>query len=392
MEICTIDLPIRGGPKKQNTMNTNIFEPATIGSLQLNNRIAMAPMTRARNADGIPNENNALYYSQRAGAGLIITEGVAISDTAKGVLYIPGLYTAEQVEGWKKVTAAVHAKGSKIFTQLWHVGRVSHTSNQPNGQAPVSSSDIQAAQSKAWGYDENGREGFVTASKPRALATEEVRQVAQDFARAAKNAVNAGFDGVELHGANGYLIEQFLNPHINNRTDQYGGSVENRSRFLLEAIDASIAAVGAAKVAIRLTPYGGLHELPHYDELEATYQYLAKELSDRKIAYIHIMDQQSRGSFALPEGFLERFRQWYDGVIILAGGMDREKSERLINAGTIDIAAFGEAFISNPDLVDRLQHNWPQTPPKRELHYGLTMEGYIDWKTYKEQEALCETI
>nr|WP_295863826.1 alkene reductase [uncultured Chitinophaga sp.] len=373
-------------------MNTNIFEPATIGSLQLNNRIAMAPMTRARNADGIPNENNALYYSQRAGAGLIITEGVAISDTAKGVLYIPGLYTAEQVEGWKKVTAAVHAKGSKIFTQLWHVGRVSHTSNQPNGQAPVSSSDIQAAQSKAWGYDENGREGFVTASKPRALATEEVGQVAQDFARAAKNAVNAGFDGVELHGANGYLIEQFLNPHINNRTDQYGGSVENRSRFLLEAIDASIAAVGAAKVAIRLTPYGGLHELPHYDELEATYQYLAKELSDRKIAYIHIMDQQSRGSFALPEGFLERFRQWYDGVIILAGGMDREKSERLINAGTIDIAAFGEAFISNPDLVDRLQHNWPQTPPKRELHYGLTMEGYIDWKTYKEQEALCETI
>lgn len=373
-------------------MNINIFEPAVIGPLQLNNRIAMAPMTRARNADGIPNENNALYYSQRAGAGLIITEGTAISDTAKGVLYIPGLYTAEQVEGWKKVTAAVHAKGSRIFTQLWHVGRVSHTSNQPNGQAPVSSSDLQAAQSKAWGYDENGHEGFVTASRPRALATGEVGKIAQDFANAAKNAIAAGFDGVELHGANGYLIEQFLNPFVNNRTDRYGGSVENRSRFLLEAIDASIAAAGAFKVAIRLTPYGGLHELPHYDEIEATYQYLAKELSARKIAYIHIMDQQSRGSFALPVGFLERFRQWYDGVIILAGGMDREKAERLINAGTIDIAAFGEPFIANPDLVERLQHNWPLTPPDRALHYGLTMHGYIDWKTYKEQEALCETV
>lgn len=376
---------------KTNTMSINIFEPATIGSLQLNNRIAMAPMTRARNADGIPNENNALYYAQRAGAGLIITEGVAISDTAKGVLYIPGLYTQEQVEGWKKVTAAVHAQGSKIFTQLWHVGRVSHTSNQPGGQPPVAPSAIQAAQSKAWGFDENGNEGFVTASTPRALATEEVATIAQDFALAAKNAITAGFDGVELHGANGYLIEQFLNPHVNHRTDQYGGSIENRSRFLLEAIDASIAAAGASKVAIRLTPYGGLHELPHYDEIEATYAYLAKELSDRKIAYIHIMDQQSRGSFALPEGFLERFRSWYDGTIILAGGMDREKSERLINAGTIDIAAFGEAFISNPDLVDRLQRGWPLTPPQRELHYGLTMHGYIDWKTYGNKAALCET-
>lgn len=378
--------------EKTNIMNTNIFEPATIGSLQLNNRIAMAPMTRARNADGIPNENNALYYSQRAGAGLIITEGVAISDTAKGVLYIPGLYTEEQVEGWKKVTAAVHAKGSKIFAQLWHVGRISHTSNQPDGQAPVGPSDMQAAQSKAWGFDENGKEGFMTASRPRALATEEVVKIAQDFAHAAKNAVAAGFDGVELHGANGYLIEQFLNPHVNNRTDQYGGSLENRSRFLLEAIDASIAAVGASKVAIRLTPYGGLHELPHYGEIEATYVYLAKALSDRKIAYIHIMDQQSRGSFALPDGFLERFRSWYDGTLILAGGMDREKSERLINAGAIDIAAFGEPFIANPDLVDRLKHNWPLTPPKRELHYGLTLKGYTDWKTYENQETLCETV
>jgi 2,4-dienoyl-CoA reductase-like NADH-dependent reductase (Old Yellow Enzyme family) len=365
-------------------MKKNLFEPAKIGSLQLRNRIAMAPMTRARNEDGIPNENNALYYAQRAGAGLIITEGTAISDTAKGVLYIPGLYTADQVEGWKKVTMAVHKKGSTIFTQLWHVGRVSHTSNQPGGIAPVGPSDIQAVNSFAWGYDENGKEGLVVSSKPRALSADEVKQVAKDFANAAKNAMEAGFDGVELHGANGYLIEQFLNPFVNNRTDEYGGNIENRSRFLLEAVDATIKAVGSDKVGIRLTPYGGLGDLPHYDEIEATYKYLAEELAKRNVVYIHLMDQQSKGSHALPEGFIERFRSWYDGVIILAGSMDRELSKRLINAGTIDIAGFGEPFISNPDLVERLENNWELTPPNRDLHYGLGNHGYTDWETYKE--------
>ncbi|WP_426484344.1 alkene reductase [Flavobacterium sp. 2] len=365
-------------------MKTNIFEPVKIGSLQLKNRISMAPMTRARNADGIPNDDNALYYAQRAGAGLIITEGTAISDTAKGVLYIPGLYTKEQVEGWKKVTKAVHKKESTIFTQLWHVGRVSHTSNQPNGIAPVGPSDIQATTSFAWGYDENGKEGPVISSKPRALSNDEVKQITKDFATAAKNAIDAGFDGVELHGANGYLIEQFLNPYVNNRTDEYGGSIENRSRFLLETIDALIEAVGHEKTAIRLTPYGGLGDLPHYDEIEATYQYLAKELNKRNLAYLHLMDQQSKGSHALPDGFLERFRTWYDGVIILAGSMNREKSEQLIHAGTIDIAGFGEPFISNPDLVERLENNWELTPPDRNLHYGLGNHGYTDWKTYEE--------
>lgn len=363
-------------------MKKNIFEPAHIGSLQLKNRISMAPMTRARNEDGIPNDNNALYYAQRADAGLIITEGTAISDTAKGVLYIPGLYTAEQVEGWKKVTHAVHQKGGTIFTQLWHVGRVSHTSNQPNGIAPVGPSDIQASSSFAWGFDESGNEGFVISSKPRALSTSDVKDVVKDFANAAKNAIEAGFDGVELHGANGYLIEQFLNPFVNIRTDEYGGNIENRSRFLLEAVDASIKAVGKDKVGIRLTPYGGLGDLPHYDEIEATYEYLAKELEKRGIVYIHLMDQQSKGSHALPEGFIERFRTWYKGIIILAGSMDREKSEKLINAGTIDIAGFGEPFISNPDLVQRLKNNWELTPPNRDLHYGLGNHGYTDWETY----------
>lgn len=373
--------------KKMNS-TINLFEPTKVGKLALKNRIVMAPMTRARNFDGIPNDNNALYYKQRSGAGLIITEGTAISNTAMGVLHIPGLYTAEQVEGWKKVTSAVHQKDTKIFTQLWHVGRVSHVSNQPNGQAPVGASDIQAENSFAWGYDENGKETFVKCSKPRALTTEEVKEVVKDFANAAQNAIKAGFDGVELHGANGYLIEQFLNPMINNRTDEYGGTIQNRSRFLLEAIDACIAEIGASKVAIRLTPYGGLHELPHYDEIETTYQYLAEELAKRDIAFIHIMDQQSRGSYALPDGFLARFRTWYNGVVILAGGMNRQKSEELVDANLIDLAGFGEDFIANPDLVERLKNNWPMTPPNRALHYGLMLEGYIDWKTYEEEQLV----
>jgi N-ethylmaleimide reductase len=360
----------------------SLFEPFQSKRLALKNRIVMAPMTRARNPNGIPDEMNARYYQQRTNAGLIITEGTAISPTATGVLHIPGLYTAEQVAGWKLVTAAVHAAGTKIFTQLWHVGRVSHTSNQPGGIAPVSASDIAAANSFAWGYDENGKESFVPCSTPRALTTAEVKTVVQDFANAAANAILAGFDGVELHGANGYLIEQFLNPHINHRTDEYGGSIENRSRFLLEAIDASIANIGADKVAIRLTPFGGLHEMPHYPELEATYNYLAKELSHRNIAYIHIMDQKSRGSYALPDGYLARFRKAYDGILILAGGMDKEKSNQYIAEGLIDLAGFGEPFIANPDLADRLQNDWPLSEPDRNLHYGGGTHGYTDYPVY----------
>lgn len=230
-------------------------------------------------------------------------------------------------------------------------------------------------------------EGFVPASRPRALTTAEVKQVVSDFANAAKNALAAGFDGVELHGANGYLIEQFLNPFVNNRSDEYGGSIENRCRFLLEVTDACIEAIGYEKVGVRLTPYGGLGDLPHYDEIEATYYYLAGELAKRKVVYIHLMDQQSKGSHALPEGFIERFRSWYDGVIILAGSMNREKAERLANAGMIDIAGFGEPFIANPDLVERLQNNRELTPPNRDLHYGLSLHGYTDWETYTHQHV-----
>ncbi|WP_343671210.1 alkene reductase [Chitinophaga sp.] len=369
-----------------------LFDEFNKGSLSLINRVVMAPMTRARNPNGIPNSMNAQYYGQRSGengAGLIVTEGISISPTAAGVLHINGLFSNEQVEGWKLVTKTVHEAGSKVFAQLWHVGRVSHFTNQPNGAAPVAPSDIRASNSYAWGYDDNGKENFVICSKPRALSAFEIKDVVRDFAIAASNAIKAGFDGVELHGANGYLIEQFLNPAVNTRSDEYGGSIENRCRFLLEAIDACIAEIGAARVAIRLTPYGGLHELPHYPEIEQTYQYLATELSHRQIAYIHIMDQKSRGSFALPEGFLSRLRSWYEsGVIILAGGLDKQKAENLLKEGLIDLAAFGEPFIANPDLVVRLKNDWPVTPADRSLHYGGGARGYTDYTALTEKAVV----
>lgn len=361
-----------------------LFDPYQLKKLVLKNRVVMAPMTRSRSADGIPNDLNALYYSQRCEAGLIITEGTAISPSSKGFLHIPGLYDARQIEGWKKVTDAVHLNGTKIFTQLWHVGRISHTSIQPDGKKPVGASEIKAEHSVAFGIKQDGSEGFVPCSEPKALSTPEVKAVVQDFAIAAKNAVLAGFDGVELHGANGYLIEQFLNPFINTRKDQYGGSIENRCRFLLEAVDQCILEIGRDKIGIRLTPYGNMHELPHYDDIEDLYCYLAKELSERDIAYIHIMDQGSRGSYALPEGFLKRFRSWYTGTIILAGGLTKLTSEKLISDLVIDLAAFGEDFIANPDLVHRMKNDLPFTPADRSLHYGGGEKGYTDWKRYDE--------
>ncbi|PTQ07440.1 alkene reductase [Sphingomonas oleivorans] len=367
---------------------SKLFEPFSLGDRILPNRIAMAPMTRSRNPDGVPNDLTALYYRQRAGAGLIVTEGTPISATAEGFLFIPGLYRADQVAGWRKVTDAVHEEGGTIFTQLWHVGRVSHVSNQPDGIAPVSSTAQIARNSQAWGLKDDGTPGAVDVSKPRALSTEEVRGVIEDFAQAAANAIEAGFDGIELHGANGYLIEQFLNPLVNDRTDEYrGDTLEGRTRFLLEAVDAVIERIGAKRTAIRLSPYGGLFDMGHYPEIEETYLFIADALSERGIAYVHLMDQKSRGSSAIPADFLGKFRTHYKGVLILAGGMTRELADRYLADGLIDIAAFGEPFIANPDLVERLRNGWPLAPADRALHYGGGAKGYTDYPTYAQERT-----
>lgn len=278
----------------------------------------------------------------------------------------------------------MHDKGGTIFTQLWHVGRVSHVSNQPGGIAPVSSTAQIARNSQAWGLAEDGTPGPVDVSPPRALATEEVKAVIQDFAAAAGNAIEAGFDGVELHGANSYLIEQFLNPLVNDRSDEYrSDTLENRTRFLLEAVDAVIARIGAARTAVRLSPYGGLFDMGLYADVAQTYLYLADELSKHGLAYVHLMDQLSRGSTPIPPGFLQQFRSHYRGTLILAGGMTRERAERLIQDGLIDMAAFGEPFIANPDLVERLRNGWPLLKPDRALSYGGGAEGYTDYPAYQ---------
>ncbi|MEH2539241.1 MULTISPECIES: alkene reductase [unclassified Bradyrhizobium] len=366
-----------------------LFEPFTLGSRTLRNRIAMAPMTRSRNPDGVPNDLTALYYRQRSSAGLIVTEGTPISRTAEGFLFIPGIYTPQQVEGWRKVTNAVHEEGGTIFAQIWHVGRVSHVSNQPGSIAPVSSTAQIAHNSQAWGLKDDGTPGAVDVSKPRALSTAEVRGVIADFAEAAANAIDAGFDGVELHGANGYLIEQFLNPLVNDRTDAYrGDTLEGRTRFLLEAVDAVISRVGAKRTAIRLSPYGSLFDMGHYPEIEETYLHLADELTKRNLAYVHLMDQKSRGSSTIPVDFLGKFRAHYKSVLILAGGMTRDKAEKLLDNGLIDIAAFGEPFIANPDLVSRLRNNWPLAAVDRALHYGGGANGYTDYPTYNDERSV----
>lgn len=361
---------------------TRLFDTHRLGELVLDNRLVMAPMTRARCVDTIPNADTAEYYRQRATAGLIVTEGTPISPEAQGYVYVPGIWSPAQVAGWRTVTEAVHSEGGRIFTQLWHVGRLSHTSIQPGGRHPISAGDVPAPESKIFAFADDGNVGFVDVSDPRPLSTQEVGRVIGDFASAATNARVAGFDGVELHGANGYLFEQFLNPATNTRSDRYGGSLTDRARFLLETVDAVIDALGAPRVGIRLSPFSELFDMPAYPEAADTYLYLASELSRRDLAYVHLIDQRPAGRHLLDTDFLTTFRARFRGTIILAGGMTREYAEELIARDLIDLAAFGQPFIANPDLVARLQNGWPLTTPDPNTYYGGGAEGYLDYPRF----------
>lgn len=368
---------------------TDLFAKHVLRDLTLQNRIVMAPMTRSRAPAGIATELMALYYTQRATAGLIISEGAPISSEGQGYLFTPGLHSKAQIEGWRLTTNSVHAIGAKIFAQLWHVGRVSHVSLQPDGNAPVSSTSKIAGGSTAFAYNDKGEAAPVPASPPRALTTSEVKRVIEDFATAASNALEAGFDGVELHGANGYLIEQFINPLVNDRSDQYSGSPDNRLRFVLETVDAIIARIGAERVGVRLSPYGQLSDMPAYQDTLETYVRLAQELSRRKIAYVHIMDQSNYFEAEPVEGCdasarLEELLTSLRGVLgdtclILAGAMTKKRAQTLIERNLIDLVAFGEPFISNPDLVERLQVDAPLNPSDRTTYYGGDAKGYVDY-------------
>ncbi|WP_174847732.1 alkene reductase [Yersinia artesiana] len=359
-----------------------LFSPLKVGALTLPNRVFMAPLTRLRSIEpgDIPTPLMAEYYRQRASAGLIITEATQISFQAKGYAGAPGLHTQEQLNAWKKITQAVHDEGGHIAVQLWHVGRISHNSLQPGQQAPVAPSAI-AADTRTTVRDETGAWVRVPCSTPRALETEEIPGIVNDFRQATANAREAGFDYIELHAAHGYLLHQFMSPASNQRTDQYGGSIENRTRLTLEVVDATVAEWGAEHIGIRISPLGPFNGLDNGEDQEEAALYLVEELNKRHIAYLHISEPDWAGGKPYSDAFRDAVRARFKGVIIGAGAYTAEKAENLIEKGFIDAVAFGRSYIANPDLVERLQQNAPLNEPDGETFYGGGAKGYTDYPT-----------
>ncbi|MCB1353635.1 MAG: alkene reductase [Rhodobacteraceae bacterium] len=360
-----------------------LFTPLKAGSLELSNRVVMAPLTRnrARPEDDAPYEIHVDYYAQRASAGLIITEGSQISPEGKGYAWTPGIHSEAQVAGWKKVTDAVHAKGGRIVIQIWHVGRVSHVSLQPGGQAPVAPSAL-AAESRT--FDGNG---FVPTSEPRALALDEIPRVLEDYRQATRNARAAGFDGVEIHAANGYLIDQFLKDGANKRTDAYGGSVENRVRFLDEVVAAVAETWEPGRVGVRLSPFSNANAITDSDPM-ATFSAAIDRLDAYGLAYLHLVEGQTGGPRDLAEGnSIEALRARFSGVYMANNGYDREMAIEAVEHGAADLVAFGKPFISNPDLVERLKADAPLATPDQETFYGGGTKGYTDYPTLAESQA-----
>ncbi len=351
-----------------------LFSEYQLGNITLKNRIVMAPMTRSRAIGNVPNDLMATYYGQRATAGLIISEGTAPSANALGYARIPGLFSQEQVEGWKKVTSAVHAKGGKIFAQLMHTGRASHSANLPEGATVVAPSALQLA-GETW-TDTNG---MVPYTVPKEIPTSDIDATQNEFVTAAKNAIAAGFDGVELHGANGYLIEQFLNTATNHRTDNYGGSVENRNRFAIETAQKVVAAIGAEKTAIRLSPYGVFNAIEIYDGIDEAFVQLATELGKLKIAYLHIVDHSSQGAPTVPQELKTKLQQAFGGTFIYSGGLDKASAEAVLQDGKGDLVAFGRPFLANPDLVARFENNVELAQPDYTKLYTPGADGYSDY-------------
>ncbi len=355
-------------------MASVLFEPYRLGRILLRNRVVMAPMTRCRAIGNVPNALMATYYGQRATGGLLITEGTAPAPEALGYARIPGIFSNEQVAGWKLATEAVHAQGGAIFLQLMHVGRVGHPANLPEGAALVAPSAVQA-KGDMW----TDSQGMQPIGMPRALTTAELPAVQESFVQGAKHAIAAGFDGIELHSANGYLLEQFLNPGTNQRTDGYGGSVEARARFVLEVAAKTASAIGADRVGIRLSPFGVFNDMPPYGEVDATYLLLARELSKLGLAYLHLVDHSSMGAPPVPAALKATLREAFKGTFILSGGYDRTRAEGDLAAKKGDLVAFGRPFLSNPDLIQRLQVGAPLAEAQMDTFYTPGEQGYTDY-------------
>ncbi|HZY17408.1 MAG TPA: alkene reductase [Ramlibacter sp.] len=364
----------------------SLFEPVRAGALQLSNRVVMAPLTRNRAPDAVPTPLMAEYYAQRASAGLLITEATAISHQGQGYADVPGLYGSEQLDGWKRVTDAVHARGGRIVTQLWHVGRVSHVDLQPGGQKPVAPSAI-TAQTKTYLVRADGSGEFVPTSEPRALEAAELPGIVQDYRRAARHAItSAGFDGVEVHGANGYLLDQFLKRSSNQRTDDYGGSIENRARLLLEVMRAVVEEIGGGVTGIRLSPVTPANDV-NDPQPQALFEYVLRQLAPLGLAYVHIIEGATGGPRELPErpfdyAALKRAYREAGGKAawMVNNGYDRALAEQALAQGA-DLVAFGRPFIANPDLVERLRTGAPLNPADKTTFYGGGARGYTDYPT-----------
>ncbi|MBS7844539.1 alkene reductase [Pseudomonas sp. 13B_2.1_Bac1] len=364
--------------------------PVTLGHHTLNNRVVLPPLTRQRSAQpgDIATALMAEYYRQRAGAGFMVSEGTQIEPRGQGYAWTPGIYSAAQIDGWRTVTDAVHADGGVIFAQLWHVGRVSHNALQPEGAAPVAPSAIAALQAKAFIETGPGVGELKQPPVPRALTTLEVKALVAQYAQAARNALDAGFDGVEIHSANGYLVNQFISAHANQRDDEYGGSLDNRLRFLREIVEAVCQVVGPERLGVRFSPlfsgtdqdrvYIGLvEEDPHHTYIEAI-----KVLEASGIAYLSIAEADWDNAPDLPDSFRQAVRETFSGRIIYAGRYTAERGARLVEAGLADLIAFGRPFIANPDLPQRIFKGWPLNPLREEGMYGGGEAGYIDYPTY----------
>ncbi len=353
--------------------NKTLFESYSLGSLALRNRIVMAPLTRNRAGAGfVPSDLAAEYYAQRASAGLIISEATQISQQGQGYQDTPGIYTRAQIDGWRKVTDAVHAKGGRIFLQLWHVGRVSHVDLQANGALPVAPSAIRA-QTKTFVNN-----AFVDVSAPRALELHEIPGVIEDFRRAAANAIASGFDGVEIHGANGYLLDQFAKDGANTRTDAYGGSIENRARLMLEVTTAVIEEVGAERTGIRISPVSPANGVSATDP-QAQFNYIVEKLDERGIAYIHVVEGATGGPRDVAPFDFEALRSRFKNTYIANNGYDLGLATKRLQQGLADLFAFGRPFIANPDLVERLKTGAPLASFDPATLYGGGAAGYTDY-------------
>lgn len=372
-----------------------LLTPTTLGGRVPANRIVLPPLTRQRAAQpgDVATGLMAQYYAQRASAGFMVGEGTQIEPRGQGYAWTPGIYSQEQIAGWRLVTDAVHAQGGILFAQLWHVGRVSHTALQPGGAAPVAPSAIQASKVKAFIETAPGEGVLVNPSMPRELSVAEIAELVALYAQAARNALDAGFDGVEIHAANGYLVNQFISAHANHRTDAYGGSLQNRLRFLREIVQAVAAVVGPDKLGVRFTPlfestdqdrvYIGLVE----DDPHATYIEAVKVLEQAGVAYVSIAEADWDNAPDLPDTFRRAVRGAFSGAIVYAGRYTAERGARLVDAGLADLIAFGRPFIANPDLPARIANGWPLNPVDAATLYGGGTRGFTDYPTFQEQEA-----